>query len=383
MDDAVEDAAGADRSARSRRGRALVTGAGNLIGANLIRRLLADGEQLRVLICDESARAATHGLELERVYGDLRDRTAVEQAVRGCARVYHCARARAGFARGGAARRELYEANVVGARAILRAAADAGVDKVVVTGSLAAVGRERSDPSLPTREDVPYYPLERASPYEAAMAMLESECWRAAAGGLPVVVAVACAAIGPHDYEPSLTGRALRAYAEGRVRSYTPGGGEFVAARDLADGHVRCMGAGRSGHKYIFSSEYLSVDDLLDMFEAVTGVPRPRVRLPAPLLGGLARVGALVGREPAFSRDVVRQLRLRRRVDISKAREELGYRPSSIHDAVQEAYEHLLARGLIEAPGRRGSAPRRARAPQRSVGDAARDAARRGTSSRG
>ncbi|MCB9750878.1 MAG: NAD-dependent epimerase/dehydratase family protein [Myxococcales bacterium] len=351
----------------SGRGRVLVTGADNLIGANLIRRLLDAGEQLRVLVRGDSGRAATRGLELERVHGDLRDRAAAAEAVRGCARVYHCARARADFGRAARSRRELFEDNVVGTRAILEAAAEAGVEKVVVTGSLAAVGRERSDPTLPAREDALYDPLEQVSPYEASMALRESECWRAAAAGLPVTVAVACTVIGPHDYEPSLVGRALQEYASGRVRVYSSGGCEFVAARDIVDGHLRCMSAGRSGHKYLFSSEFLSVDDLMDMFEAVTGVPRPRARLPAPLLGGLSRIGALVGRAPVFSAGVLRQLRMRRRVDTRKAREELGYAPSSLHEAVREAFEDLVRRGLLE---RRG-----ARAPTSHARDA--DASRR------
>ena len=46
---------------------------------------------------------------------------------------------------------------------------------------------------------------------------------------------------GPHDYKPSRMGRALCDFANGKMRAYIPGGFEFVAARDIVEGHVLAM----------------------------------------------------------------------------------------------------------------------------------------------
>ena len=91
-------------------------------------------------------------------------------------------------------------------------------------------------------------------PYEKSKQAVELECLRAVAEGQDVVIATSCAILGPHDYLPSRMGAVLRDFANGKLRAYIPGGFEFVAARDICDGHVLAMEKGRTGHKYIISS---------------------------------------------------------------------------------------------------------------------------------
>jgi len=90
----------------------------------------------------------------------------------------------------------------------------------------------------------------------------------------------------------------------------------------------------------------------MTILEKVTGQRRPKLRLPGSLMAGLARLSDLVLRflpqnRQRFTPGAIRLLRMRRRVDCSKAREELGYQPTSIVQAVQEAYEFFVQRGLI------------------------------------
>jgi nucleoside-diphosphate-sugar epimerase len=229
---------------------------------------------------------------------------------------------------------------------LLRAARDANVRKVVVSGSLSAVGY---DPQRPSDETMPFNPFEDHVPYAFSKAFVEHECLRAAVEGLHVVVAVSCAILGPWDFKPSRMGRVLADFGNGQMRAYIPGGFEFVTARDIAEGHVLAMRKGRAGHRYIFSSGYLSVEDLMGIYERVTGRKRP-VRIPAGLMAALAHVTNKFMTNPRFTPATIRLLRQQRRADSSKAATELGYSATSIEHAIQEAYDWFVERGVIRHP---------------------------------
>ena len=330
-----------------------LTGAAGFVGANLVRRLLVDGVRVRVLLRHEDNNEALDGLDVERVYGDIRDLDGTRQAIAGCYGVYHCAALVSTIEGTYAHRREIYECNVLGTRNVLQAAREADAGRVVVTGSISALGYDLDDPSAPATESMPYYPLGHVMPYERSKAMVESECWQAAATGQDVVVATSCAVLGGNDFFPSQLGRTLCDFANRKLPAYVDGGCEFVAAQDLVEGHVLCMRYGRLGEKYIFSSEYKTIPELLEVFQEVTGVRRPRLRMPVgPMLPLSVVTSYAVSRlfpnmTQRFTPGAIRLLQQRRRVDTTKAKEELGFRPTTVLAAVQEAYAFHHRRNAI------------------------------------
>lgn len=325
----------------------LITGSSGHLGANLVRRLLNDGHEVRVLLRHGSDNAALDGLNVDRVYGDLRDLSSLKAAVHNCPQIHHCA-AKVSTTVG--EEREIFDCNVIGTRNLLAAAFEAGVSRVVVSGSLSAIG---DDPNGPSNEKVPFYPFEKLPPYSHTKAGVEHECLKAVVEGLDVVIATSCALLGPNDFKPSRMGKTLIDFANGKLRAYIPGGFTFVAARDMVEGHILAMDKGRKGQKYIFSTEFLTVDELMTIFEEVTGRARPRLRLPASVMAGIADVTALVqthlrpNTQQRFTPAAVRFLRKERKADCSKAVSELGYQPTSIRDAIREAYECFVRRGVI------------------------------------
>ena len=334
----------------------LVTGAAGHVGANLVRRLLDDGVRVRVLLRHEDNNEALEGLEVEHSFGDIRDLNTARHALAGCQGIYHCAAKVSTIDGDHAHRREVFECNVLGTRNVLQAAREAEAGRVVVTGSFSAVGYDLDDPSAPSDETMPFYPMERTMPYERSKALVEHECWRAAAAGQDVVVATCCAVIGGSDFFPSRLGRTLCDYTNGKLYAYVDGGFEFVAARDIVEGHLLCMQHGRSGEKYIFSSEYKTISDILDLFEEVSGVPRPHRRIPTRLMLVFSEAASfyLSRFHPSFPQrftpGAIRLLQKRRHADIGKARRELGYQPTSIRAAVHEAYAFHYHRNALTNP---------------------------------
>ncbi len=251
---------------------------------------------------------------------------------------------------------------MLGTRNILRACLDAEVDRVVVTGSFSAVGYDLDDMDRPGREDMPFWPFEEVLPYGRTKALVEHESLKACVEGLDVVIATSCAILGPNDYKPSRMGQTLLDYAHGRLPAYIPGGFDFVAAKDIVEGHVLAMKRGRTGQKYIISTQFLEVDEIMEIFEEVSGRPRPKLRLPGPVMAGVAEVATVVfdrfmpNVPRRFTPAAVRILSKRRHADTSKAQRELGYRPTSIRAAIHEAYADFARRGLVPArPGTVGT----------------------------
>jgi len=325
----------------------LVTGAAGHLGANLVRRLLRDGAGVRVLLRTEAERATVRDLPAQAIVGDVRDADAVWRAVEGCAQIYHCAALVSTVDRDHQA---LFDCNVLGTRNVLRAALAAGAERVVVSGSFSATGHL---PNRPSDESVPFNPLDRHLPYSHTKAAVEHECLKAHADGLAVVVAVSTAILGPWDFMPSRMGRVLLRFAAGELRAYVPGGFEFVSASDIAEGHVLAMARGRPGQKYIFATEFLTFDQIIAMFGRVTGQARHPVRVPPGLMLAAAavtgRVMSVVAprREQLLNSAAIRILRMGRRADTTRAREELGFRPGSVEAAVAEAHQWFQASGFM------------------------------------
>jgi hydroxymethylglutaryl-CoA reductase len=339
-------------------GKVLVTGAAGHLGANLVHQLIDEGVDVRVLLRKGSDNHAMDGLPIERVYGDLRDPDSLRAAVRGCRHVFHVAAKVSTIDATPALEREIFECNVIGTKNLLRASLDANVDRVCVTGSFSAVGYDLDDREAPGNEDMPFWPFEEVLPYAKTKVLVEHETLKACVEGLDCVIATSCAIVGPHDYKPSRMGKTLMDYAHGKLAAYIPGGFDFVAANDIASGHVLAMKRGRTGQKYILSTQFLELEDIMDIFEEVTGRPRPKVKLPAGVMAGVAEVSSLFyntfmpDAPQRFTPGAVRILRKRRRADTSKAQRELGYRPSSIRAAIHAAYADFARRGLVPArPG--------------------------------
>ena len=348
--------------------RVLVTGAGGHLGANLVRRLLQVGASVRALLYSDRERRSVAELPVETMIGDLRHPDFAAAAVSGCTEVHHCA---AVVSTANRHRWELFSCNVLATRVLLAEAQRAGVRKVVVTSSISATGRHTD--SGPSDETVPFNPLEHHAPYALTKAAVEHECLKAVVAGLSVVIAVPTAIVGPNDFKPSRFGQVLQRFAAGRLHAYCPGGTSFVTARDIAEGHVLAMAHGSPGEKYIFSSEFKTIDDIMRLCSEVTGRPMPLMRIPPGamkvLSSGIETVQSLLApnREPLVTQSEVRILQQYRTVDISKARTQLGFQPTRVDDAIREAFDCFISRGEISLPARRRRCVARHSAPEPST----------------
>jgi nucleoside-diphosphate-sugar epimerase len=308
---------------------------------------------VRVLVYPEHNNRGVEGLPVERVEGDLLDPEAVARAVRGCVRVYHTAAKVSVVSPSAPQMRALWQVNVMGTRNLLRAARQAEVARVVHTSSFSTIGFDPEDPTRACSEDMSFYPFVEWMPYSRTKVLAEHEALQACADGLDVVIAVSTGVVGPHDYLPSRTGKVMIDYAHGKLRAIIPGGYEAVTTDDLARGHVLAMERGRTGQRYIFSTRYVTMDEMIGRFAEAIGTTRRPMMLSPRLMRGVARaisrpMTRLFPNVPQhLTPGAVFVLTMQRRADTTRAQTELGFVPGDLPAAVRAWHQFFVAEGMI------------------------------------
>src|SRR5215204_5719591 len=131
--------------------KTLVTGGTGFVGVHLVSELARRGDDLRLLVRDQSNTEPLKGIEFERASGDVTDRESVRKAMTGVERVFHVAGTTSMRSR---ARDRVFEVNVDGTRNVMEEALRAGVIRAVLTSSSSAVGAAK--PGETIDEDHPF-----------------------------------------------------------------------------------------------------------------------------------------------------------------------------------------------------------------------------------
>jgi dihydroflavonol-4-reductase len=331
---------------------ALVTGGTGFVGANVVRELLRDGRDVRVLARPGGDRRALDGLTVEIVEGDLLDAASLRRAVQGAGTVFHVAADYRLWARDPGA---LYRANVDGTRALLDACGDAGVGRVVYTSSVGALGIPRD--GAPGTEETPVTLEDMVGPYKRSKFLAEQVALERAKHGLPVVIVNPSAPIGPWDVKPTPTGQMIVDALRGKLFATVDTGLNLVHVRDVARGHVLAEARGRVGEKYILghAAGNLSLAAIGRLIADVSGCRAPKVRIPyavawcaAACSEGVARI---TGGVPKVPLDAVRMARKRMYFSAAKAVRELGLPQTDVRDAVRDAVQWFLTHGYVRLSG--------------------------------
>lgn len=340
-----------------RPGRVLVTGASGLIGSHVVQALLESGYEPRGFARGPAPVASE---AVEWVFGDIRDPRAVAGAASGCEAVIHTAALYSYSRADGPA---MTATNVDGTRAVLAAAARAGMRRVVVTSSAGTCGPVAGRPA-DERDDPPEWEL--AVPYKRTKLAAERLALQRAAAGQDVVVVNPTTTVGANDRRPTPSGVMIRDVLSRRIRGYTTSGGlNLVSAVDVARGHVLALQRGRPGERYLLGGDNLPMDRLFELIAGLGGVPAPWLPVPYGLALGAARaldtVTRALGREPSLlALDEVRLGRLPMYFQIAKARDELGYAYAPARQALAAAVT-WFARDGQRRPARLGADGRTAR----------------------
>ncbi len=341
-----------------------MTGGSGFIGSHAILQLLAAGHHVRTTVRsvkrEVDVRAllkeggAAPGDRLSFFQADLEADAGWPEAVSGCEYVLHLA---SPFpATLPKLEDELVRPAREGALRVLRASRDAGVRRVVLTSSFAAIGYghppqeapfDETDWTDPNGDDVQPYVKSKTLAERAAWDFIANE-----AGRLELSVVNPVGVFGPvlgADYSTSIL--LVQRLLDGALPGCPRLSFGVVDVRDVADLHVRAMThpAARGARFLAVAGDFMSIRDIARVLNARLGVAARRVPT-RQLPDWLVRFAALL--DPAVGQ-IVPELGKRKNATGEKARRLLGWAPRSREDALVATAQSLLRLGLVkESPKR-------------------------------
>ncbi len=317
--------------------KAFVTGATGFVGSHVAELLAQQGADLRLLVRKTSRTENIDFLRADRIEGDLCNTASLRSGMSGCDAVFHVAADYRLWVRDP---QEMYRANVDGTRAVIEAARQAGVARVVYTSSVATMGL-LSDGTI-ADEDTPVDLSHMIGHYKRSKFLAEQVALEAGRAGAPIVVVNPTTPIGERDIKPTPTGRIVVDFLNRNFPAYVDTGLNLADVKEVARGHLAAFSRARPGERYILGGENLTLKQILDRLSAITGIPSPTMRVPHNVALGFAAfdqffTGTLRGKEPRATIEAVRMGRKKMFASSAKAERELGYRVVPVEDALRRA----------------------------------------------
>ena len=327
--------------------KTLITGGNGFVGSSLTRELIARGEEVWVTVRQGSNTRNIDDLKVEKVSADIRDSVAIRKALDGCQRLYHTAGLYKTWLKD---ERELYQVNVEGTRTVLSEAQRAGIEKVVFTSSIAALGI--TEDGKPSDEKVAFNLWDTKLPYEFSKYEGEKVAWEFSKRGLPLVVVRPSLVLGERDIYPTPSGGMVLDILNKRHLAYLNGGTNVVDVHDVAIGHILAMGKGKVGKSYNLGNNHnnISLKDLFALIAEIGGVSPPRFKIPytaaLPLsYACLFIANRITHKPPLLTPGGIQVLHLFKKMDSTKAIKELGLPQTPLRETIRRTVDWYRENG--------------------------------------
>lgn len=322
---------------------ALVTGATGFLGSQLVRTLLKTGCRVRIYRRATSRfdMLGTAADEVDHSVGDITDMDALYVAMKDVEVVFHVA----GNVRFGS--KSLHRVNVQGTAAVINAALKSGVERLVHTSSVSAIGKSGHTVADECSE---WQYGSRVPPYAQSKHLAELEVQRGIAEGLDAVMVNPSLIFGPDHSKgkaPNITHDYARIIGSGKLWFYPDGGTNVVDIDDVVTGHLLALERGRKGARYLLGSENLSWNSLFSILAKVQDAKPPSIQLPYQLAVACGIIADLwshtTGHKLPIGRSTVKYIYKNHRYSNRRAIDELGCSFRPFTETAQRVADSLVA----------------------------------------
>ena len=324
--------------------RVFLSGGSGFIGGALCEKLVERGDEVIALARSDVAEEKVVARGAAPLRADALDEDRIAAAMTGCETAYHVAGVNSHCP---SDPDELLRVNIAGAETAVRAAARAGVKRLVLTSSAASVGEAPGTVGDETTPHRGWY----LSLYDRSKHEGEQRAFSAAERlGVEVVAVNPSSVQGPG--RASGNGKILIDYLNGKLPVFVDVHISIVDIADTVTGHLLAAERGRAGGRYVLNGATVRARDALEVLSGVTGVHQ-RVRMVPPALArGVAAIaesrGRLRGKTSSMCRARMRTILHGHRYDGSRATRELGLIYTPLDETFSRTIEWAREQGLVE-----------------------------------
>ncbi len=314
-----------------------ITGATGFIGGKLTRKLIEQGHEIVALVRSKERAQDLKELGATLIEGDITDIESLRKSMPGVDGVFHVA----AWYKVGVKNDKAYDINVNGTENVLEVMRELEIPKGVYTSTLAV----NSDTHGELVDESYQFTGNHLSEYDKTKALAHQKAQEFIDAGLPLVIVMPGVVYGPGD--TSQMGDVLRDFIH-RDIPMVPQKTAYCWGHvdDIVDAHIAAMAKGRNGEAYIIAGPPHTFEEALDIAEAVSDIPAPKIKVAPGMLRFMSKLSAAV--EPIIKLPQEYRAETLRVVagvtylgDNSKAKKELGYNPRPLSEGLKETLDAL------------------------------------------
>ena len=319
-----------------------VTGASGMVGINVCKEILSNGDELNILIREDVS--YLDGLSCNKFYGDLSDIDTLEKFCDKCDVIIHSA---AMISIGFDAYDQVYEVNFVGTKNLLDASIKKKVKKFIFISTVNAYDKEPIDQNFDEKRDL----VRKGNAYDMTKALAQELV--TSTEEIETVSINPTSVLGKNDFKPSRLGKIIKGVHSGKLPFLVDGGLDVIDVEDLSKAIYSSISNGRDGESYLISGKFRSFKEIYEVItkyqdkkSRIFFFPRIMVELSLPLLslfpiGLLKRAADINGKyfpglENMTKEAIENIINFPKHIDNSKAKKDLGLKISPLEKTIKD-----------------------------------------------
>ena len=315
-----------------------ITGANGFLGTSITKLALKKKFKVRALVRKNSDISNLKKLNVEIVYGDLRDYKSLESAIGDCKIFLHVA---ADYRLWVRKKFEIYESNLQGTQNLIDIIKKIKNHRIVFTSSVATIGIgdcvSNEDTFVDFSQMIGDYKKSKYLSEKIVKQNINS-------GSINCIIVNPSTPIGPGDLKPTPTGNVILQVLLKKMPAYVETGLNIVHVDDVAQGHFQALEKGKIGERYILGGENLEFKKFLDLICTYANLRKINFRMPKKPLYPFAYLNesfAMIDKSytPMLTVNGLKMSEHKMFFSSEKAKKYLGYRPRNINNAIKDSVD--------------------------------------------